>query len=66
MTLASTPDRPHEDHEIGSPSLTDARPKTVLFCACGREAPADAWQREHDDGRRIVGCPDCGETLTVR
>ena len=67
MTLASTPDGPRKDHDVGSPSLADTRPKTVLFCGCGREAPVDAWATAHDDdGRPALSCPDCGETLTVR
>jgi hypothetical protein len=66
MTLASTPERPHHGQYHGSPSDADDRPKTVLFCPCGREAPVEAWQTEPTDDQHRLVCPDCGETLTVR
>jgi hypothetical protein len=70
MTSASPLERPdppsrttsHRD----SPALRTDRPKTHLFCPCGREAPADEWETEAEGQCRLLVCPDCGETLTVR
>jgi hypothetical protein len=71
MTSAPTLERPptRTSHCRRSPSTSASaadRPKTVLFCPCGREASTDEWHVEHVDGHRRLVCPDCGETLTVR
>jgi hypothetical protein len=66
MTLAPASERPDGSQYRGSPSIAADRPKALLFCPCGREAPLDEWRVEHDSPRRRLVCPDCGETLTVR
>jgi hypothetical protein len=66
MTLASTPERLRQLRSAGSSAATDARSKTVLFCECGREASPRAWRTERDGRRRLLVCPDCDATLTVR
>jgi hypothetical protein len=66
MTLASAPERPDGSQHRGSPSITAERPKTLLFCPCGREAAPDEWRVDRDGAHRRLVCPDCGETLTVR
>jgi hypothetical protein len=51
----------------GSPACPpDDRPKTLLFCPCGREAPPSEWRTERTGHRHRLVCPDCGKTLTVR
>jgi hypothetical protein len=70
MTSASPlerPDSPSQSRDSrDSPSLSTSRSKTVLFCPCGREAAPDEWPTERDGRLRLLVCPDCGETLTVR
>lgn len=72
MTSAPTLERPptrtsQRRRPPSTSTTTDDRPKTVLFCPCGREAPSDEWRVERDDDHRHrLVCPDCCETLTVR
>ena len=64
MTLVPTADRPRRS--LSATDQTDTRPKAVLFCACGREAPPYEWATEPDGSSRRLVCPDCRATLTVR